>query len=356
MKRIRSNVDFFALTDPGLARAQKPNEDAVLACRLPEGHLFGVADGMGGHKGGARASMLALETVRRRLEGAADSVLHEPTALNLLDATEQAGRQVWKEASGELEGMGCTLTLLLLDDHKAMVTQVGDSRLYLFRDDVLYRLTHDQLLTHEDERLSDWERSAFSNSLSNALGAEKELRLCFFQLAVRPRDRFLLCSDGLHGMLSDDQLHLLLSMRLSAKQTAKMLVRSADQNGGKDNISAVVVDVTSLAADRRRRVELFETAPAFCVEPQAIRKVRGRLTRERDGVALTLSLVFFVVGVVGTLFSEWEHAKLFLIAFASSALGALVLWLRHSTEAARRMPGPLQSALETRAPEIDAVQ
>ncbi|WP_216320117.1 PP2C family protein-serine/threonine phosphatase [Deinococcus aestuarii] len=229
------------LTDVG--RQRDVNQDAALALDLPGGGLYAVADGMGGHAAGELAATLALDTLGQRYLGGRG----QPPE-RLAEAVQAANLAVLRHAVGEYVGMGTTLLAVLIDRGAALVAHVGDSRAYLLRGGELHRLTDDhswvaeQLrlghLTEEEARDHQW-RSV----VNNALGGEERVRLELFGLPLRPGDRLLLCSDGLSGVLTDAELLDLLARPLPPEGSARLLVDAANDAGGPDNITAVVVDV-----------------------------------------------------------------------------------------------------------------
>ncbi|WP_034386581.1 PP2C family serine/threonine-protein phosphatase [Deinococcus sp. YIM 77859] len=229
------------LTDVG--RQRRVNQDAALALDLPQGGLYAVADGMGGHAAGELAANLALDTLSQHyLEGRGSP------PVRLAQAVQAANLAVLRHAVGEYVGMGTTLLALLIDRGAALLAHVGDSRAYLLRGGELYRLTDDHSwvaeqvrlgnLTEEEARHHQW-RSV----VSNALGGEERVRLELFGLPVAAGDRLLLCSDGLSGVLSDGALLDLLTRAQTPDQAVRTLVGAANAAGGPDNITAVVVDV-----------------------------------------------------------------------------------------------------------------
>ncbi|GAA5513599.1 hypothetical protein Dcar01_02340 [Deinococcus carri] len=229
------------LTDVG--RQRRVNQDAALALDLPRGGLYAVADGMGGHAAGELAANLALDTLSQHyLDGRA------APPERLAEAVQAANLAVLRHAVGEYVGMGTTLLALIVDRGAAIVAHVGDSRAYLLREGELHRLTDDHSwvaeqvrlghLTEEEARHHQW-RSV----VSNALGGEERVRLELFGLPLRAGDRLLLCSDGLSGVVADCKLLKLLLRRETPDQVARALVNAANDAGGPDNITAVIVDV-----------------------------------------------------------------------------------------------------------------
>jgi protein phosphatase len=239
-----------AATDVG--RIRSLNEDNLLVAES----LFAVADGMGGHRGGEVASAEALESLRT-------SVL-EPDAAALRSAVETANRAVFEHSlvDPELSGMGTTLCAVALvrdDDGAASiaVVNVGDSRVYLLSDGDFRQITEDHSLVETMVRggqLSPDEAAVHPgrNVLTRALGIEPEIEVDLFAEPVRSGDRFLLCSDGLFNELQDDQIAAVLRRLDAPGDVADELVRMATEAGGRDNVTAVIVDVLDDEADGRR--------------------------------------------------------------------------------------------------------
>lgn len=231
------------LTDVGRQRQGGVNQDAALALDLPRGGLYAVADGMGGHAAGELAANLALDALSQHYLETRSS-----PPIRLAEAVQAANLAVLRHAVGEYVGMGTTLLAALVDRGAVTVAHVGDSRAYLLRGGELYRLTEDHSWVAEQVRLGHMtEQEArdhqWRSVVSNALGGEERVRLELFAFPVQPGDRLLLCSDGLSGVVLDRQLLELLARPLEPEDTARTLVNAANDAGGPDNITAVVVDV-----------------------------------------------------------------------------------------------------------------
>lgn len=230
------------------------NEDAMAA--EPELRLYVVADGMGGYEGGEIASRVTVETLRGFFRtNAADGDATWPVGLdlalsypeNLINAAIRlANRQVRARRSGRLEQMGSTVAALVLHNGHAVVGHVGDSRVYRLRGDELMQLTRDHSLVEEMLAAGmdlDPRSCGFSNVVTRALGttrAAPELQ----SFKARPGDRYLLCTDGLTEKLDDETIRALLA-GAPPEQSCPALVQRAYTEGGKDNITAVVVEVLS---------------------------------------------------------------------------------------------------------------
>ena len=221
-----------ALTDIGLHRSG--NEDAYIAAPP----LYAVADGMGGARAGEVASQLALETMAEAL--AADAALH--------DAAQTANERVYERSRADRAqaGMGTTLTAILLHDDRLEFAHVGDSRLYLWRDETLVQVTDDHSLVGEMLREGHLTREAAQSHpqrsiLSRALGTEPFVEIDSGELELRAGDTVLLCSDGLYSMISETTMAAILSAVDDPGRIARQLVREAKNEGGHDNITVVVL-------------------------------------------------------------------------------------------------------------------
>jgi len=233
------------VSDQGRVRSQ--NQDACLID--PERRLFAVADGMGGHKAGDVAAWLAI----RNLPGLIDTARAQAGANGLQAAVEQAVVQLSDLVHAEsvddedLEGMGTTLVMALVgDDGRTLIVHVGDSRAYLRSGGELTLLTADHCVATELVRLGMNPQEAaehpHGHRLTQAIGIATRVRPSFAELEPAAGDRLLLCSDGLTNMVEDGQIAAVLADRADARTAAQKLVDLANEAGGRDNISVVIVD------------------------------------------------------------------------------------------------------------------
>lgn len=244
------------LTDIG--RRRMSNEDAFLLDN--DLGLYVVADGMGGHAAGEVASREAVDTVMgmvRRGYQAVDRFVEEgPNGDNvravqrLLESAVQAATYMVfaiAENDPDQRGMGTTVSALLLMETHAVVAQVGDSRIYLVRHGGVYQLTEDHTLVAWQVKQgiiseAEAEMSPHKNVITRAVGSRDYVQVDTQTIEVGPGDVFLLCSDGLHGYLKDEEI---LDALLAGPEAAvSRLVDMANARGGRDNITAVVVEVT----------------------------------------------------------------------------------------------------------------
>ena len=228
-------VEQAGRTDVG--RQRTANEDS-LAVRPP---LFAVADGMGGAKAGEVASAVAVEAVERARESG------EPAEAELAGIVREANRRIYDLAVADesRRGMGTTLTLAKVHGDDVSLAHVGDSRAYRMRDGELQQLTRDHSLVAELERSGQITAEAAEHHpqrsiITRALGPEPDVEVDTYTLAGREGDVFLICSDGLTSMISDDEVTSILRSASSLDAAAEALVRAANQSGGKDNITVIL--------------------------------------------------------------------------------------------------------------------
>lgn len=232
-------IESFGLSDAGCVRSN--NEDYYVLA--PEAGLYVVADGMGGAQAGEHASKLAVETVVETVLGA-----KSPTPETLLNAFEEANRRVLQAASNDanLEGMGTTLVAVLEGKNEILIASVGDSRAYIYENDELLIITEDQTWVHEVGRRLGLDEAALKSHpmrhvLTMAIGVSSQLRVHTYALSLMPGTQLLLCSDGLHGVVSEDTIHEVLSTGGDLEEKCRFLVESARAAGGPDNITAILL-------------------------------------------------------------------------------------------------------------------
>jgi len=237
MRRLR--LTWGGATDQGRIRAN--NQDAMYA----DSGLFVVADGMGGHQGGEVAANLAVRTIANAERSDREQ---------LREAITEANRVVHQTAleEPELHGMGTTLTTLAVsqeaDSHQFVILNVGDSRVYRHRDGELEQLTEDHSYVAELVRRGELDDQAaevhpYRNMLTRAIGVHAEVEIDEWLLEPVAGDRFMLCSDGLTNEVADLEIAEQLGLGQDPSTTAKALVGLANQRGGRDNSTVLIVDV-----------------------------------------------------------------------------------------------------------------
>jgi len=234
-----------AMTDTG--RVRSANQDYVFSSIEPVGvlpNLFLVADGMGGHQAGDYASRFIAENLVAHFKMAKDT----GTVAVLKDGIEKVNQLLYQESKKkpELNGMGTTLVAAVVEDSTMYVANVGDSRLYLIRNQ-LKQITRDHSYVEELVSLGQLERGSKDyrekkNIITRAVGTEDKLEIDFFEVSLEPGDYILLCSDGLSNMLEDAEIEEIICSELELPEKAEKLITVANDNGGKDNIAVVLME------------------------------------------------------------------------------------------------------------------
>ena len=249
-----------------VGRVRSHNEDS-LSCD-PASGLVVLADGMGGYNAGEVASGIAVTLISsgiKEMLGQVDPERIDPKtgkcfALSMLhEQVAAANLAIYHSANGNpgYAGMGTTLVAALFYDDRVSVAHLGDSRMYRFRDGILERLTHDHSLLQQqlDSGLVTPEEARHSqhrNIVTRALGVEREAEAEIGSYETRPEDIYLLCSDGLNDMLEDEEIRLIVdTMKSNLKLAVGQLIELANENGGRDNISVILVKVRQNFAVRQ---------------------------------------------------------------------------------------------------------
>ena len=247
-----------------VGRVRKGNQDAYCALLAPNtplgvGGVLAVADGMGGHQGGERASQMAMAGVVRLLgkkKPNADRDTLPPTSpderlAQISGVVAQVNAEIFAAAnSPETRGMGTTLSLAVIEGSTLSVGHVGDSRVYLHRNGNLAQLTPDHSWVAEEVArgaLSPEEarKHPRRNLITRAMGIGVEVEPVTFSAELEQEDTLLLCSDGLHGLVRDEQIGAVLSSK-EPKEAAEVLVDMANTAGGSDNITVLVARIASV--------------------------------------------------------------------------------------------------------------
>ncbi len=259
-----SRLSLSVVTCTDLGRRRTNNEDSFLVLHLDErsdhqeplsavfeigplGLVLAVADGMGGHQSGEVASRLCMVELTKMLLGLVTqgSSLEAPRDI-LSQAVEAANETVYNLAGQkpEFRGMGTTLTAALLRGASLEIAQVGDSRAYLLRQSLLTQLTEDQtvgnlLLPDQGVQMSE----QIKDMLTQAVGTQPKVKVGLTGAALEAGDIILLCSDGLYKVVSAAEITEILLLPVSLQVKAEGLVSRANENGGPDNISAILAEV-----------------------------------------------------------------------------------------------------------------
>ena len=232
------------ITDTGSKR--KNNQDSIFFSDEPVGslpNLYIVADGMGGHRAGDKASRMAIDIT---VEFIKKSTLENPIAI-LKRAMIYANNEIYKSANKDpdLSGMGTTMVAAVALEEKLYVANVGDSRLYVVNNDIR-QITMDHSLVEEMIRSGELERKKGRNHpekniITKAMGSKDEVVPDFFEIDMEPDDKYILCSDGLSNMVEDDEIRDIVVDYKDIKDATRALVDRANYYGGSDNISVVIV-------------------------------------------------------------------------------------------------------------------
>lgn len=249
-------LEIATRTDPGVVRRQ--NEDSVFA--HADLGLAILADGMGGYNAGEVASGMATQILSSRLEAAFKGKTAQGSAPGSIDTVAQrlllefiaeVNSAIYRAAEGQAQfgGMGTTLVAAVFCDDRLIVAHIGDSRLYRLRGEEFVALTRDHSLLQEQIDSGEISReearySANRNLVTRAVGIDPEVETEVHVHPVRPGDVYLLCSDGLYDMVEEsDMQHALEMSAANLERAAAELIQMANDSGGEDNISVVVIKV-----------------------------------------------------------------------------------------------------------------
>lgn len=237
-------MKVYSITDTGALREM--NQDFCFASDTPVGNLenlYIVADGMGGHKAGDYASRY---TTQRLVASVSRNAKKEPVRI-IKEAIEKANELLLQEANEDIDkqGMGTTLVAATIFQGRLVVANVGDSRLYIVADRIK-QITRDHSLVEEMVRLGEMDEKQArkhpdKNIITRAVGATDSIEVDFFEVDLDVKDTILMCTDGLTNMVDDAQIKEIISVGQKPKEQVTNLVKAANLNGGKDNITAIVI-------------------------------------------------------------------------------------------------------------------
>lgn len=233
------------LTDKG--RRRELNEDSVYASEKPVGNLpnlFMIADGMGGHNAGDFASDFTVRTIVEEIEASFEknpSIIFEK-------AMNTANKKLRKVAESDItkKGMGTTVVAATCMGKYLQIANVGDSRLYIIND-TIKQITTDHSYVEEMIRRGNLQRenarsNPNKNIITRAVGAKEEVKVDIYVMELTPGDLILMCSDGLTNMLEDEEIKMIIKKQRDIIEMAEELVKAANENGGKDNISVILIE------------------------------------------------------------------------------------------------------------------
>ncbi len=236
----------FSMTHIG--RRRDMNQDYMYTSTTPVGslpNLFVVADGMGGHNAGEYASRFTVDKV---VEVISQNGQQEPVAA-MKEALTEANSQLLEEAGADpsKSGMGTTVVAATVIGDLLHVANIGDSRLYVIDHEAIRQITRDHSLVEEMVRLGEMDKAAAKvhpdkNIITRAIGVTRELAVDFFEVELRPEDMILLCSDGLTNMVEDEEIKEIVLEQKNIVEKAEKLINTANENGGKDNITVILIE------------------------------------------------------------------------------------------------------------------
>lgn len=236
----------FSMTHAGMRR--ETNQDYMYTSEIPVGNLpnlFLVADGMGGHAAGDYASRFTVEKV---VDYARQSAKREPVAI-LRAAVKEANELLLAQASTDpqKEGMGTTLVAAVVDNDRLYVANVGDSRLYVLNQEKIVQITRDHSLVEEMVRLGEMDKEEAKDHpdkhiITRAIGVFADVHVDFFETVIKPGDLILMCSDGLTNMVDDENIRQIVRGQRDIAERTEKLIETANRNGGRDNITVVIVE------------------------------------------------------------------------------------------------------------------
>ena len=241
---VHLDITWHGLTDIG--RIRNHNEDSYSQISLGERSFFVVADGMGGHDAGEVASKIAIETVCEEIRKGWKT---DRDLQGLIErAVQRANHEVRREGANKKSDMGTTLCGALIADNTAYIANVGDSRVYWIENGSITQITEDHSLVAKLVAAGKLTRDEArghprANLLYRTIGNDELVKVDTFQVALKKGGCLLLCSDGLWGEVADEEIHGVFAAGSDPRAACARLVRMAIENGGKDNITAVVVKV-----------------------------------------------------------------------------------------------------------------
>ncbi len=239
------NIKAYGKTDVGQKR--QINQDSILV--NARHHIYAVADGMGGHKGGEVASAMAVETLQEVL--AQEILQSSPVETRLEKAYILANDRIYESShrasNKDLEGMGTTLVACYATKHKIFISNVGDSRAYLYKDGKVWQVTEDHSLVQEQIRAglidpNKSEEMVGKNVITRSVGYDQSVKVDVVVRSYTKGDIFLLCSDGLTGMVSNEGISKIL-MNNPLEKVSQICIDEANAAGGTDNISCLVISL-----------------------------------------------------------------------------------------------------------------
>ena len=242
---------FGVKSDRGRVREINEDSFSVVTGTSQEFHAFIIADGMGGHNAGEIASRLAVDSIAEHMTKSQEQLSH-PDAISktIEQMMQQANRTVYAESKESQDnfGMGTTLIVAALYENKIYIGHIGDSRAYLVRGENIERITTDhsyieELIKNGSLKREEAEKQPKRNLITRALGCSDEILIDSYICDIKENDVFMLCTDGLTNMVEEARIRDLLTSIDDPQLACDELVKAANDNGGEDNISVIVVKI-----------------------------------------------------------------------------------------------------------------
>jgi PPM family protein phosphatase len=241
-----------ALTDSGVVREKNEDSFSIIRNQDDGSVVIIVADGMGGHRAGGMASKLTCDMVEHEFQQRIQkgNIVDENIEELLKQITEKANRELLDVASkdDETKGMGTTLTVMVLAGHELIISHVGDSRVYFAGETGLEQITVDHSYVQEllDNGTITWEEALTHpsrNVITRAIGGDQSIDTDIYRRNINPKEMFLACTDGLTNMLTDEEIYDVIQGEGDVSCKAKALIDLANNKGGTDNITVVLVQL-----------------------------------------------------------------------------------------------------------------
>lgn len=244
-------MPLLSAGDTHIGQKRKTNQDSI--CLYPKRNFFAVADGMGGHNGGDIASQMSVKILPEYIE---DNIEKLEVPELLKKSVKHVNKSIYNhgQENKDLKGMGTTITAVMLNGKEINIANVGDSRTYMIKGGKLFQMTRDHSLVQEKLNIGLYDRAGAAadpqkNVLIRTVGFEPEVDVDVYHYSVHKNDIFMLCSDGLHGFVSDEDIIYLVNKNIPDIDSATQeqldacvseLINQANTNGGKDNISVIM--------------------------------------------------------------------------------------------------------------------
>ena len=237
-----------------IGRKRSTNQDSI--CMVPKSRLFAVADGMGGHNGGDIASQMAVKLFSESLS---EETRPSDVAKYLSKTITYINQSIYEhgQANQELKGMGTTISAYMLDNKYAYFANVGDSRVYMIHDGMIFQMTRDHSLVQEKLNLKIYDREGArkdpqKNVLIRTIGFEPNVEVDIYKFRLLRNTIFMVCSDGLHGKICDADVLRIIKHNIpdiskadnrQVSNAVNHLIQQANHNGGQDNISVILTAI-----------------------------------------------------------------------------------------------------------------